>query len=219
MVPERFSDRRDAGRHLATLLDDLADRDDVVVLGLLRGGVPVAAAVAEAIGAPLDVFAVRKLGVPWQPELAFGAVASGGVRVLNDEVLATLPLPESVVEEITRREERALRDREVQLRGDRSPADVRGRVAVLVDDGIATGSSMRAAIAALRRRGPSAVVVAVPVAPPQTCEELRPEVDGIVCARMPQPFRAVGAWYERFDQTTDEEVQELLGRSSGGPPP
>jgi predicted phosphoribosyltransferase len=210
MARERFSDRRDAGRQLAALLDDLADREDVVVLGLLRGGVPVAAAVAEAIGAPLDVFAVRKLGVPWQPELAFGAVASGGVRVLNDEVLDTLPLPESVIEEITRREERALRDRERELRGERPPVDVEGRIAVLVDDGIATGSSMRAAIAALRRRAPSAVVVAVPVAPRQTCEALRPQVEGIVCARMPEPFRAVGVWYERFDQTTDEEVRALL---------
>jgi putative phosphoribosyl transferase len=210
MARERFSDRRDAGLQLAALLDDLTGRDDVVVLGLLRGGVPVAAAVAEAIDAPLDVFAVRKLGVPWQPELAFGAVASGGVRVLNDEVLVNLPLPESVIEEITQREERVLRDRERELRGDRPAVDVERRIAVLVDDGIATGSSMRAAIAALRRRGPSAILVAVPVAPRQTCEELRPQIDGIVCARTPEPFRAVGAWYEHFDQTTDDEVRTLL---------
>jgi putative phosphoribosyl transferase len=180
------------------------------VLGLLRGGVPVAAGVARAIGAPLDVFAVRKLGVPWQPELAFGAVASGGVRVLNKEVLSSVPLPETVVEEISQRELEALRERERELRGDREPVDVRGRVAVLVDDGIATGSSMRAAIAALRRREPSSVVVAVPVAPPQSCAALKPEVDALVCARTPEPFRAVGVWYEKFDQTTDEEVRSLL---------
>jgi putative phosphoribosyl transferase len=219
MAPERFSDRRDAGRHLAGRLEELAGRDDVVVLGLLRGGVPVAAAVAEELGAPLDVFAVRKLGVPWQPELAFGAVASGGVRVLNHDVLTTLPLPESVVEEISEREEHALHEYERRLRGERSPVDVEGRVAVLVDDGIATGSSMRAAIAALRRRGPRAVVVAVPVAPRQSCEALRKDVDAVVCARTPEPFRAVGVWYERFDQTTDDEVRALLTRSSGGPPP
>ena len=211
IVRERFHDRSDAGRRLAALLGDLAERDDVVVLGLLRGGVPVAAAVAEEIGAPLDVFAVRKLGVPWQPELAFGAVASGGVRVLNQDVLETLPLPESVVEEISERERLALRERERALRGDRPPVDVEGRVAVLVDDGIATGSSMRAAIAALRRRDPSAVVVAVPVAPRQSYAVLKPEVDALVCARTPEPFRAVGVWYERFDQTSDDEVRALLG--------
>ena len=206
----RFRDREEAGRELAGRLGDLAGRDDVVVLGLVRGGVPVAAAVARELRAPLDVFAVRKLGVPWQPELAFGAVASGGVRVLNRDVMEALPLPRSVVEEIADREEEALRTRERALRGDRRPIDVQGRVAVLVDDGIATGSSMRAAVEALRRLEPKTIVVAVPVAPKDTCRALAREVDAIVCARTPEPFRAVGVWYERFDQTSDEEVRALL---------
>jgi predicted phosphoribosyltransferase len=207
----RFRDREEAGRELAARLGELAARDDVVVLGLARGGVPVAAPVAEALGAPLDVFAVRKLGVPWQPELAFGAVASGGVRVLNPDVVDTLPLPASAIEEIAEREERALREQERGLRGDRPPVDVEGRVAVLVDDGIATGSSMRAAVEALRTRSPRAVVVAVPVAPRETCEALRADVDGLLCARTPEPFRAVGVHYDDFGQTTDDEVRRLLG--------
>ena len=206
-----FRDREEAGRVLAARLGELAARDDVVVLGLVRGGVPVAAPVAGALGAPLDVFAVRKLGVPWQPELAFGAVASGGVRVLNREVVETLPLPGSVIEEIAEREERTLREQERSLRGDRPPVDVEARVAVLVDDGIATGSSMRAAVEALRMRRPNAVVVAVPVAPREACDALRADVDALLCARTPDPFRAVGAWYEDFGQTTDDEVRRLLG--------
>jgi predicted phosphoribosyltransferase len=201
----------EAGRELAERLGELAARDDVVVLGLVRGGVPVAAPVAEALGAPLDIFAVRKLGVPWQPELAFGAVASGGVRVLNREVVETLPLPDSVIEEIAEREEDALREQERDLRGDRPPVEVAGRLAVLVDDGIATGSSMRAAVQALRSRRPAAVVVAVPVAPRETCEALRSDVDALLCARTPEPFRAVGHWYRDFGQTTDDEVRRLLG--------
>ena len=205
-----FHDRRDAGRELAGKLSALAGRDDVVVLGLARGGVPVAAPVAEALGAPLDVFVVRKLGVPWQEELAFGAVASGGVRVINEDVVRTMPLPPEVIEEIAEREERELVRHERALRDDRPPVDVAGRVAVLVDDGIATGSSMRAAIHALRSRGPARIVVAVPVAPRETCEALAREVDAVVCARTPSPFRAVGIWYERFDQTSDEEVRALL---------
>ena len=207
----RFRDREEAGRELAARLGDLAARDDVVVLGLVRGGVPVAAPVAEALGAPLDVFAVRKLGVPWQPELAFGAVASGGVRVLNREVVATLPLPRSVIEEIAEREAIALREQESDLRGDRPPVDVEERVVVLVDDGIATGSSMRAAVEALRMRRPNAVVIAVPVAPRETCEALSSDVEALLCAHTPEPFRAVGAWYEDFGQTTDDEVRRLLG--------
>jgi putative phosphoribosyl transferase len=206
----RFRDRAHAGCELAERLGGLAARDDVVVLGLARGGVPVAAAVAREIGAPFDAFAVRKLGVPWQEELAFGAVASGGVRVLNDEVVGTLPLSREVIEEIAEREERELVQREHAYRGDRAPLDVAGLAAVLVDDGIATGSSMRAAVTALRRRGPSAVVIAVPVAPRDTCAALGRDVDGIVCARMPDPFRSVGTWYEHFDQTSDEEVRALL---------
>lgn len=206
-----FRDREHAGRELARELTDLAGRDDVVVLGLARGGVPVAAAVARAIGAPLDVFAVRKLGVPWQEELAFGAVASGGVRILNAAVVNSLPLSSAVIEEIAEREADELIRRERAYRGDVSPIDVEGKVAVLVDDGIATGSSMRAAVEALRRRGPSEVVVAVPVAPQETCLALAREVDAVVCAGTPEPFRAVGAWYEHFDQTSDDEVRALLG--------
>jgi predicted phosphoribosyltransferase len=208
-----FRDREHAGRELARELTGLAGRDDVVVLGLARGGVPVAAAVARAIGAPLDVFAVRKLGVPWQEELAFGAVASGGVRILNAAVVNSLPLSDSVIEEIAEREADELVRRERAYRGDVMPIDVEGKVAVLVDDGIATGSSMRAAVEALRRRGPSEVVVAVPVAPRETCMALAREVDSVVCAGTPEPFRAVGAWYERFDQTSDDEVRALLGTS------
>jgi predicted phosphoribosyltransferase len=207
----RFRDREHAGEVLATGLEDLRGRDDVVVLGLARGGVPVAAAVAAAIGAPLDVFAVRKLGVPWQAELAFGAVASGGVRVLNDDVVRTLPLPPEVIEEIGDREQLALVRHERVLRGDRPPLEVAGRVAVLVDDGIATGSSMRAAVQALRLRGPAQVIVAVPVAPRETCAALAREVDRVECTRTPSPFRAVGTWYEDFGQTTDDEVRALLG--------
>jgi predicted phosphoribosyltransferase len=207
----RFRDRAHAGRELGERLGALAGRDDVVVLGLARGGVPVAAAVASALGAPFDAFAVRKLGVPWQEELAFGAVASGGVRVLNAEVVETLPLSHEVIEEIAEREERELVRREHAYRGERVPLPVEGRAAVLVDDGIATGSSMRAAVTALRRRGPSAVVIAVPVAPRETCAALGRDVDGIVCAKMPDPFRSVGSWYDRFDQTSDDEVRALLG--------
>jgi predicted phosphoribosyltransferase len=206
----RFRDRPHAGRELAERLGPLAGRDDVVVLGLARGGVPVAAAVAHELDAPFDAFAVRKLGVPWQEELAFGAVASGGVREHNEEVVATLPLSREVIEEIAEREERELMLREHAYRGERAPLDVAGRAAVLVDDGIATGSSMRAAVTALRRRGPSAVLIAVPVAPRETCAALGRDVDGIVCARMPSPFRSVGTWYDRFDQTSDEEVRALL---------
>jgi predicted phosphoribosyltransferase len=206
----RFTDRDHAGRALARELVALAGRDDVVVLGLARGGVPVAAAVARELGVPYDLFAVRKLGVPWQEELAFGAVASGGVRVLNGEVVRTLPLPPEAIEEITAREEAALVRQERELRGDRPPLDVAGRLAVLVDDGVATGSSMRAAVAALRLLGPARIVIAVPVAPRETCEVLRRDVDAVVCARMPEPFRAVGVWYDRFDQVADDEVRALL---------
>jgi predicted phosphoribosyltransferase len=206
----RFRDREHAGRELGEHLAALAGRDDVTVLGLARGGVPVAAAAAHAIDAPFDVFAVRKLGVPWQSELAFGAVASGGIRVLNEEVVRTLPLSESVIEEIAEREERELRRREQIHRGGREPLAVAGRVAVLVDDGIATGSSMRAAVAALRRRDPARIVVAVPVAPRETCRALAREVDEVVCARMPVPFRAVGVWYDTFDQLGDDDVTALL---------
>ena len=181
-----------------------------MVLGLARGGVPVAAAVAAELHVPFDAFAVRKLGVPWQEELAFGAIASGGVRVLNQEVVRELPLPREAIEEIAEREARELVRHEAAYRGDRPPIAVAGRTVVLVDDGIATGSSMRAAIAALRARGPSAIVVAVPVAPRETIAALAAEADEVVCVATPDPFRAVGVWYRRFDQCSDEEVRRLL---------
>jgi predicted phosphoribosyltransferase len=172
--------------------------------------VPVAAALAGALGVPFDVFAVRKLGVPWQEELAFGAVASGGVRVLNEDVVSTIPLPQEAIDAIAAREERALVRHEAAYRGDRPPAAVAGRVAVLVDDGLATGSSMRAAVQALRLRAPARIVIAVPVGPKETCAALAREVDALVCPRMPDPFGSVSAWYDRFDQCSDDEVRALL---------
>ncbi len=212
-----FRDRTDAGRILAEQLSRYADRANVVVLALPRGGVPVAYEVARALHAPLDVFLVRKLGMPGMEELAMGAIASGGVRVLNDDVVQTLQIPEEVIETAAAAEERELERRERAYRGDRPPRDVRGRTVILVDDGLATGSTMRAAVAALRKQQPAAIVVAVPVAARSTCEELAAEVDDIVCARTPEPFRAVGLWYDDFSQTTDEEVRELLRQAAEDP--
>jgi putative phosphoribosyl transferase len=209
----RFRDRAQAGRVLAERLAQYAGRDDVLVLGLPRGGVPVAAEVARALGAPLDVFLVRKLGLPGQEELAMGALASGGALVLNEELVEALRLPPSLIEQVARREEEELRRRVELYRGARPPPEVAGKTVVLVDDGLATGSTMRAAVAALRRLEPARIVVAVPTAPVSTCEELRPEVDELICARTPQPFYAVGVWYENFDQVGDDEVRELLEAS------
>jgi putative phosphoribosyl transferase len=208
-----FADRREAGRRLAAELNNYAGRNDLVVLALPRGGVPVGFEVARALGAPLDVFLVRKLGVPGQEELAMGALASGGVRFLNESVLAQIDLPDSAIDAIADREADELRRREALYRGDRPPPDLRGRTAILVDDGLATGSSMRAAIAALKLLGPAAIVVAVPVAARETCDLLRAEVDEVVCAVTPDPFYAVGLWYADFSQTTDDEVRELLAAS------
>ncbi len=205
-----FHDRRDAGRALADSLRAYGGREDVLVLGLPRGGVPVADEVARSLGAPLDVFLVRKLGVPGQEELALGAIASGGVRVVNADLVRQFAIPRERIDAITREEERELRRREHSYRGDRAPLDLRGRTVILVDDGLATGSSMRAAVEAVRRLGPRAVVVAVPVAPARTCRELRPLVDDVICAATPEPFLAVGRFYENFEQTRDEEVRELL---------
>src|SRR5262245_37070546 len=192
----RYRDRADAGQALAERLMPYADRPDVLVLALPRGGVPVAFEVARALGVPLDVFLVRKLGVPGQRELAMGALATGGVRVLNREVVEALGIPDEVVDAVAFEEEEELRRREREYRGDRPPPDVRGRVVILIDDGLATGSTMRAAVAALRRLGPARVVVAVPVGAPETCAELRGEADEVVCARTPDPFYAVGRWYD-----------------------
>jgi putative phosphoribosyl transferase len=214
----RFRDRTEAGQQLGQeLARRLGKRDDVVVLALPRGGVPVGYEVAQALGAPLDVFIVRKLGVPGHEELAMGAIASGGVRVLNDEVLRYVPVPQQTIDAVAAREQRELERREKAYRGDAPPLDVRERTVIIVDDGLATGSTMRAAVRALRAMQPRAVIVAVPVAAPSTCEQFRSEVDDIVCLRTPEPFEAVGIWYENFEQTSDEEVHDLLGRTAGKP--
>jgi predicted phosphoribosyltransferase len=212
MIP--FSDRREAGRRLGERLRQLAGRPDVVVLGLPRGGVPVAAEVAAALGAPLDVLVVRKLGLPGHEELAMGAIAAG-VRVLNEEVLALYAPTSADIDATTEREGRELERRERLYRGDRPPLRVGGRVVIVVDDGLATGSTMRAAVAALRRLEPARIIVAVPVAPPETCAVLRGEADEVVCLAEPDPFHAVGLWYVDFAQTTDEEVRAALASARG----
>jgi putative phosphoribosyl transferase len=205
-----FKDRRDAGKQLAQELSAYAGRSDVIVLALPRGGVPVAYEVACALNAPLDIFIVRKLGLPGHEELAIGAIASGGVRVLNEDIVRALNIPGSVIDSIARRELQELERRERTYRGNRPPPEVRGRTVILVDDGLATGASMRAAVAALRAQNPARIVVAVPTAAPETCEAFESEVDEIVCAMTPEPFYGVGRWYEDFSQTTDEEVRALL---------
>jgi putative phosphoribosyl transferase len=214
MSPRLFRDRTEAGRLLAARLEKYARTPDVMVLALPRGGVPVAYEVAKALHAPLDVFIVRKLGVPGHEELAMGAVASGGVRVLNDQVVKGLGIPDYVIDAVVNWETEELRRRERLYRGDRPPPDVRGKTVILVDDGLATGSTMLAAVQALRQQGPARIVVAVPVAAPDTCELLKAYVDEVVCAATPEPFYAVGLWYSDFSQTTDEEVRELLERSA-----
>ena len=213
MAP-RFRDRRDAGRQLAAKLMDYANRPDVVVLALPRGGVPVAFEVAKALNAPLDVFLVRKLGVPGHEELAMGAIATGGVIVRNSEVVDMLRIPERVIQQVAAAEQRELERRERLYRGERPRPDVRGKTVILVDDGLATGATMRAAANALREQHPAHIVVAVPTAAPETCDEFRDEVDDIVCAITPEPFYAVGLWYEDFSQTTDDEVRILLELAS-----
>jgi len=210
----RFLDRREAGRALARRLGAYAGRPDVLVLALPRGGVPVAFEVAKALRAPLDVFLVRKLGVPGQEELAMGAIATGGGVLLNDEVVQALGMPDEVIEEVAAAERQELRRREHLYRDGRPAPDVRGKTVILVDDGLATGSSMRAALRAIRRQGPARLVVAVPVGAMETCEELQAEADEVICARAPYPFYSVGQWYEDFTQTGDEEVHDLLGQAA-----
>jgi putative phosphoribosyl transferase len=210
-----FRDRTEAGKRLAAQLADYADRPDVLVLALPRGGVPVAFEVARALRAPLDVFMVRKLGLPGHEELAMGAIATGGVRVINEDVVNHLRVPTEVLDAVAADEQRELERRERGYRGDRPAPDVRGKTVILVDDGLATGSTMRAAAAALRQQQPGRIVVAVPVSAPQTCDEYRMGVDEIICAVTPEPFQAVGLWYKDFSQTTDEEVRELLAGGAG----
>jgi putative phosphoribosyl transferase len=211
MREARFRDRHEAGQTLGReLARRLGSTDDLIVLALPRGGVPVGYEVARALNAPLDVFIVRKLGVPGHEELAMGAIASGGVRVINREVLEWLPLPQKTIDEVARREQQELERREREYRGTRPPLDVSNKTVIVVDDGLATGSTMRAAVAALRKMHPRAIIVAVPVASAQTCDEFRAEGIDVVCLRTPEPFQAVGLWYDDFSQTTDEEVHELL---------
>jgi predicted phosphoribosyltransferase len=208
-----FHDRTEAGRELARLLAAYRDRPDVLVLALPRGGVPVAFEVAQVLNLPLDVFLVRKLGLPGHEELAMGAIASGGVLVLNDDVVRGLDIPEELIEQVAIRERQELRRREESYRGERPPLDISNRTIILIDDGVATGSSLRAAIAALRRSRPAKIIVAVPVGAPDTCAELNQIADAAICAQMPEPFGGVGRWYDEFGQISDEEVRTLLARA------
>jgi predicted phosphoribosyltransferase len=207
-----LADRRQAGKLLAQRLEQYRAGPHVIVLGLPRGGVPVAYEVAQALDAPLDVFIVRKLGFPGHEEYAMGAIASGGVRVMNADV-AGMHLPQSIVDAATAREHKELERRERLYRGDRPPLDLRNRTVILVDDGLATGSTMRAAVQAVRLQQPRRIVVAVPVAAAATCNDLRGDADEVVCMLTPEPFRAVGLWYRDFDQTSDGEVHALLAAS------
>ena len=204
-----FIDRREAGKVLASTLHQYAGRTDVVVLALPRGGVPVAFEVAEALDAALDIFLVRKLGVPGHPELAMGAIASGAVRVLNDEVVRMFGIPQHAIEQVARAEQAELERRDREYRDGRPLPDLSG-IVILIDDGLATGATMRAAVQAVRQQSPARVVVAVPVGAKSTCDEFRGVSDEIVCARTPEPFSAVGQWYRDFSQTSDEEVRMLL---------
>ena len=210
----RFRDRAHAGRVLASALAEYAGRDDVVVLALPRGGVPVAAELARQLGAPLDVLVVRKLGVPGHEELAVGAIAPGGVLVLDDRLVRRLGLTRADIEALVARELSELARRQAAFRDNRPPPDLEGKTVILVDDGLATGATMRAAAEAVRKEHPARIVVAVPVAAAETCDEFREDVDEIVCAFTPAPFQAVGLWYEDFTQTTDDEVRELLGHDA-----
>ena len=211
-----FRDRADAGRALAADLARYDGAPGLLVLGLPRGGVPVAAEVARALRAPLDVFVVRKLGVPGREELAMGAIASGGIRVIDPEIVTALGISPVEIELVAQREEQELARREELYRGRRAPPELRDRTVILVDDGLATGSSMRAAALAVRSEAPARVVIGVPTAPAETCAALRHEVDDVVCSMMPEPFQAVGLWYEDFSETTDDEIRRLL--ASAEPP-
>ena len=209
-----FRDRTHAGQVLAKELQAYAGRPDVLVLGLPRGGVPVAYEVARALGAPLDVFIVRKLGVPGFEELAAGAIASGGVRVLNEDVVRAIPHAEEAIEAVTTRETAELERREHEYRDGRAAPELRDRVVILVDDGLATGATMRAAVKALRQSGAAKIVVAVPVGPPDTCHEIEEQADETICLTTPEFFQAVGQYYEDFSQTSDEDVRELLSQAA-----
>jgi len=207
---EPFRNRSDAGRKLAQKLLHYANHSDVIVLALPRGGVPVAYEVAVALHVPLDIFIVRKLGLPGQEELAIGAIASGGIRVLNEDIIRALDIPPGMIDHVAQRELQELQRRERGYRGDRPAPEVRDRTVILIDDGLATGASMRAAVAGLHTQNPKRIVVAVPIAAPETCEAFETIVDEVVCGTTPEPFIGVGRWYEDFSQTTDEEVRRFL---------
>jgi putative phosphoribosyl transferase len=212
----KFEDRTEAGRLLASKLTAYANRPDVIVLGLPRGGVPVAFEVSKALHVPLDIGLVRKLGVPGHKELAMGAIASGNVRVLNQDVIDWLGISDRVIDHVVAKEQEELERRNLVYRGNRPAPDVRNRTVILVDDGIATGATLRAAIAALRQQDPARIVVAVPVAPPSTCNQLQAEVDDVIWVLAPEELYAIGVWYENFSQTTDDEVRDLLARADQG---
>jgi len=209
-----FRDRVEAGELLAQSLSHYRDRDDVLVLALPRGGVPVAREVARALGVPFDVYVVRKLGVPGHEELAMGAIASGGVRLLNDEVINALGIPPNAIDAVARSEQIELERREQLYRGNRGPIGLANKTVILVDDGLATGSTMRAAVMAARQQQPARVIVAAPVGAPSTCADLAREADEVVCVRTPEPFIAVGLWYRDFTPTSDREVRSLLGQDA-----
>lgn len=210
-----FRDRAEAGKHLATKLLNYSDRQDVLVLALPRGGVPVAFEVADSLHVQLDIFLVRKLGVPGHEELAMGAISTGGVRVLNEDIVDYLRIPEHIIDAIAAKELKELQRRELAYRGNRPEPDAKDKTVILIDDGLATGSTIRAAAQALRQQQPARIIVAVPVSAPQTCDEYRIGVDEIICAVTPEPFLGVGRWYLDFSQTTDEEVRDLLERARG----
>jgi predicted phosphoribosyltransferase len=216
-MTEQFRDRREAGQRLAERLKAIRDWADTVVLALPRGGVPVAYEVALALNAPLDVFLVRKLGVPGHEELAMGAIATGGVRVLNEDVVSSIAVPPAQIEAVTMRERQELERRERAYRGDRAPIPLRGRAVIIIDDGLATGATMRAAVAAARLQQPSRITVAAPVAASAACADLSSIADEVVCLRTPEPFAAVGYWYQRFGEISDDEVRSLLAQAAARP--
>jgi putative phosphoribosyl transferase len=208
-----FKNRSEAGRLLAEALKSYGGHTDVLILALPRGGLPVAFEVAQVLGAPLDLMLVRKLGVPGQEELAMGAIATGGIKFLNQEFVKRLKIPEIALEAVASRERKELERREQAYRGDRPVPEIGNRRVILVDDGLATGATMRAAVLALRQQQPAKIIIGVPVAPPDTVEELRREADEVICLATPEPFFAIGEWYMDFSQTSDEEVRELLARA------
>ncbi|QBQ53140.1 phosphoribosyltransferase [Nitrosococcus wardiae] len=208
-----FKNRVEAGRLLADALKPYAGRTDVLILALPRGGLPVAFEVAQVLAAPLDLMLVRKLGVPGQEELAMGAIASGGITYLNQDLAESLRISDSAIDGVASREKKELERREQAYRGHRPIPEVRNRCVILIDDGLATGATMRAAVLALRQRQPGRIVIGVPVAPADTVENLRAEADEVICLATPEPFLAIGKWYEDFSQTSDEEVRDLLTRA------